>query len=153
MIKKIVSCIIALCVAGSMSISTYAYDVYVPESEVTSDSSGIMPLYDNASYVGAGININSSNKAICSGSYSLYSKKKSVITMELMKSTDGKTNWSVVETWTKTNTVQNPAGFSKTSTNALSSSYYYCTYVQVQIYDSNDNVIETVSCFSNTCHL
>lgn len=153
MIKKIVSCIIALCVAGSMSISTCALDTYAPESGRTSDSSGIMPLYDNASYVGAGININSSNKAICSGSYNLYSKKKSIITMTLMKSSDGVSNWSAVESWSKTNTVQNPAGYSKTSTNTLSSSYYYRNFVMVQILDSNDKVIETVSCFSNTCHL
>ena len=112
-----------------------------------------MPLFDNASYVGAGINLTANDKAICSGSYNLYSKKKSIITVSLMKSTNGTSNWSSVESWTQTNYVQNPAGMSKTTTNALSSSYYYCTYVEVKIYDSNDNVIETVSCFSNTCHL
>lgn len=111
-----------------------------------------MPLYDNVNYVASGIEINNSNKAICSGSYYLYSNKKSVITMTLMKSTD-KSSWTSVESWSQTNNVKNPAGYSKTSTSTLSSSYYYCTYVQVQIYDSNDNVIETVSCFSNTCHL
>lgn len=153
MIKEMVSCIVALCIVGCLSIQTYAYDANSPQINNTSNSSGVMPLFDNATYVGAGISVNANNKAVCSGSYCLYSKKKSVITLTLMKSTNGKTNWSAVESWSQTNTVQNPSGFSKTSTNKLSSSYYYCTYVQVQIYDSNDNVIETVSCFSNTCHL
>lgn len=152
MLKKIISCITALSIVGTMSFATYAYDELIIPT-IKASSNDIMPLYDNVNYVAAGIGINSSNKATCSGSYFLYSKKKSVITMTLMKSTNGSTNWSTVESWSQTNTSQSPAGFAKTSTNKLSSSYYYCTYVQVQIYDSNDNVIETVSCFSNTCHL
>lgn len=150
--KKAFSCITALCIIGTMSIATYAYDEPVSPI-VPSSSEGIMPLYDNVHYVASGIDINSSDKAICTGSYFLYSNNKSVITMTLMKSTDGVSNWTAVESWSQTNTVKNPTGYSKTSTNKLSSSYYYCTYVQVQIYDSNDKVIETVTCFSNTCHL
>ena len=150
MMKKILSSITALCVIATMSFATYAYDEPISPIFLTS-SEGIMPLYDNVNYVAAGIGINSSNKATCSGSYFLYSNKKSVITMTLMKSSNGSTNWSKVESWSQTNNSQ--SGFSKTSTKSLSSSYYYCTYVEVKIYDSNDNVIETVSCFSNTCHL
>ena len=153
MIKKIISSILALCVVGSISVSTYAYDTYVSEPICMYSDEGIMPLFDNVNYVTSGISINSNNKAVCTGAYMLYSKKKSVITMTLMKSTDGVSNWTTVESWSQTNSVQNPTGMSRTSTNKLSSSYYYCTYVQVQIYDSNDNVIETVSCFSNSCHL
>ena len=152
MMKKILSAVTALFVVGTMALSTYAYD----EAEypiMTTPSYGVMPIYDNVNYVASGIGINSSNKATCSGSYFLYSKKKSVITMTLKKSSNGPTNWTKVESWSQTNNSQSPAGFSKTSTNALSSSYYYCTYVEVKIYDSNNNVIETVSCFSNSTHL
>lgn len=152
MMKKILSVITALCVVGTMALSTYAYD----EAEypiMTTPSYGVMPIYDNVNYVASSIGINSSNKATCSGSYFLYSEKKSVITMTLMKSSNGSTNWTKVESWTRTNNSQSPAGFSKTSTYELNSSYYYCTYVQVQIYDSNNNVIETVGCFSNSTHL
>lgn len=153
MIKKIISSILALCVVGSISVSTFAYDTFVSEPICMYSNEGIMPLFDNVNYVTSGISINSNNKAVCTGAYMLYSKKKSVITMTLMKSIDGVSNWTAVEPWSQTNYVQNPTGMSKTSTNALSSSYYYCTYVEVKIYDSNDNVIETVSCFSNPCHL
>lgn len=136
----------------SMSFSANAYNDSSVDS--ASDSSyGVMPCYDYASYVSSGISANSSNKAVCSGSYYLYSAKKSVITMTLMKSTDGTSNWTAVESWSKTNTVKNPIGFTKTSTNELSSSYYYCNFVMVQIFDDNDNVIEAVSCFSNPTHL
>lgn len=151
MIRKIVTCIIALCIVSSISSAVTAYNETVVPT-VTSFSNGVMPLYDNVNYVASGISINSSNKAVCTGSYYLYSKTKSVITMTLMKSTD-KSSWTAVESWSQTNNVKNPAGYSKTSTNTLSSSYYYCNFVQVQIYDSNNNVIETVSCFSNPCHL
>lgn len=120
---------------------------------VTLSSDGVVPLFQNVSYVGAGINLTSDNKAICTGTYYLYSKLKSVMTVSLMKSANGTSNWTTVESWTKTSNVQNPTGLSKTSTYALNSSYYYCTYVQVQVYDSNNNVIETASCFSNVTHL
>ncbi|WP_455527132.1 hypothetical protein [Huintestinicola sp.] len=151
MIRKLVSCLTALCIVSSISSAVYAHsEPKIPTA--TTLSNGIMPLYDNVNYVASGISINSNNKAVCTGSYYLYSKYKSVITMTLMKSTD-KSNWSYVESWSQTNNVKNPAGYSRTSTNALSSSYYYCNYVEVKIYDSNDNVIETVSCFSNPCHL
>ena len=73
--------------------------------------------------------------------------------MTLMKSTDGVSTWTPVESWSQTSTSQDPAGFVKTSTSPLSSSYYYCNYVQVQVYNSRNNVIETVTCFSNPCHL
>lgn len=153
MIKKIISSILALCVVGSISVSTYAYETHVAEPIYLSSGEEIMPLFDNVNYVTSGISINSKNKAVCTGAYILYSKKKSIITMTLMKSSDGVSNWTAVESWSKTNTVQNPAGYSKTSTNTLSSSYYYRNFVMVQILDSNDNVIETVTCFSNPCHL
>ena len=68
MIKKMVSCIVALCIVGGLSIQTYAYDANSPQIPNTSNSSGIMPLFDNASYVGAGISVNAKNKAVCSGS-------------------------------------------------------------------------------------
>lgn len=153
MIKKMLSCILALCMVGSISLSVSAYEEQTPDSMVTLSSDGVVPLFQNVSYVGAGINLTTNNKAICSGTYCLYDKYKSVITVTLMKSANGSSSWTAVESWTKTNTIPNPAGLSKTSTYALNSSYYYCTYVQVQVYDSNNNVIETASCFSNVTHL
>lgn len=36
---------------------------------------------------------------------------------------------------------------------SISSSYYYCTYVQVQIYNSRNEVIETVTSLSPVTHL
>ena len=152
MIKKILSCITALCIVGTLSCAVYAYDNNEP-TPVSASEYDIMPLYDNVMFVSAGISVNSSNKAVCTGTYTLYDNYKSKITMTLMKSSDGVSKWSTVESWSQTNTVQNPAGYSKTSTNKLSSSYYYRTYVQVQIYDSNNKIIETVTCFSNPCHL
>ena len=153
MIKKMLSCILALCMVGSISLSVSAYEEQTPDSMVTLSSSGIVPMFKNISYVGAGINLTTGNKAICSGSYCLYNQYKSVITVTLMKSSNGSSNWTTVESWTRTNTVAAPDGLSKTSTFALNSSYYYCTYTQVQVYDSNNNVIETASCFSNPTHL
>ncbi len=153
MIKKMLSCILALCMVGSVSLSVSAYEEQTPDSMVTLSSGGIVPMYKNISYVGAGINLTTDNKAICSGSYCLYGKYKSVITVTLMKSANGSSSWTAVESWTRTNTVAAPDGLSKTSTYALNSSYYYCTYTQVQVYDSNNNVIETATCFSNVTHL
>lgn len=153
MIKKMLSCILALCMVGSISLSVSAYEEQTQDPVVTLSSDGVVPLFQNVSYVGAGINLTSDNKAICTGTYYLYSKLKSVMTVSLMKSANGTSNWTTVESWTRTSNVQNPTGLSKTSTYALNSSYYYCTYTQVQVYDSNNNVIETASCFSNVTHL
>ncbi len=143
----------ALCMVGSISLSVSAYEEQTQDPVVTLSSDGVVPLFQNVSYVGAGINLTSDNKAICTGTYYLYSKLKSVMTVSLMKSANGTSNWTTVESWTRTSNVQNPTGLSKTSTYALNSSYYYCTYTQVQVYDSNNNVIETASCFSNVTHL
>lgn len=153
MIKKMLSCILALCMVGSISLSVSAYEEQTQDPVVTLSSDGVVPLFQNVSYVGAGINLTSDNKAICTGTYYLYSKLKSVMTVSLMKSANGTSNWTTVESWTRTSNVQNPTGLSKTSTYALNSSYYYCTYTRVQVYDSNNNVIETASCFSNVTHL
>lgn len=153
--SKIFSFIAATVLIGSMSTTVSAYEeAYNCDGVVAlCNSVGIMPYYDNVGYVASGIDINSSNKAICTSSYVLYSGKKSVVTMTLMKSSDGVSNWTAVESWSKTYNVQNPAAFNKTSTNALSSSYYYRNLVMVQIYDNSGNVIETVSAFSNPTHL
>lgn len=150
--KKMLSFILALSMIGTMSSAANAYDVPV-SSLSTESSNSVMPRYQNVSLVASGIGINSENKATCSSTYSLYSKTKSVVTMTLMKSTDGTSNWTAVESWSKTNTIKTPGGWSQTSTNKLSSSYYYCNFVMVQILDDNDNVIETVSAFSNPTHL
>lgn len=91
MMKKVISFITALSIIGTMSFATYAYDEPV-QPVAPASSYGVMPLYDNVNYVASGIDINESNKAICTGSYFLYSTKKSVITMTLMKSTDGVSN-------------------------------------------------------------
>ncbi len=152
MIKKILSCVMALCVAGSMSVTAFAYGTSPANTNAVSPG-GVRPMYDYATYVFANIGINSDNKAVCTGSYYLTSNRKSVITMTLMKSDDGLTNWTAVESWSKTNYVENPLGYSKTSTNKLSSDYYYRNFVMVSIYDDKDNVVETLSCFSNPTHL
>lgn len=154
MIKKILSCITALCIMGIMptAVSAVEYDA-AEDSTLSASDYGIMPLYDNVFYVSSGISINSENKAICTGTYSLYDDYKAKITMTLMKSSNGTTGWSTVESWSRTYTGAGPWGISQPSTNALSSSYYYRTYVQVQIYNSSNKVIETVSCFSNPTHL
>lgn len=74
MMKKVISFITALSIIGTMSFATYAYDEPMMPVAPTS-SYGVMPLYDNVHYVLSGIDINESNKAICTGSYYLYSTK------------------------------------------------------------------------------
>lgn len=68
MMKKVISFITALSIIGTMSFATYAYDEPV-QPVAPASSYGVMPLYDNVNYVASGIDINESNKAICTGSY------------------------------------------------------------------------------------
>ena len=154
MYKKIISlAAAALLTASCLASPISAESFYNSTPAVMSGNSWIAPCYDNVATVTAGISISSSNKANCSGSYDMYSGKKSVITISLMKSTNGSTNWSEVESWSTTYRTAGSLSLSQTSSSALSSSYYYCTYVQVQIYNSRNELIETVTSLSPVTHL
>ena len=57
--------------------------------------------------------------------------------MRLQKSVD-KSNWSNVIIWMSYSTTLN-------KTKSVSSGYYYRTQVTVRVYDSNHNLVETVT--------
>lgn len=139
--KKIISTILALLITAVSSVPVYAAET-LPQTAATyalKPSDSINWTY--TSTVVASFSINE-NYGKCIGSYELYSNMKSKITVTLMKSKDGK-SWSAVEYWTATNYDYSPSSLSKTSTNELEHGYYYLTHTQVQVYDSNDNVLET----------
>lgn len=154
MYKKIISlAAAALLTASCMAAPANAETLYHSGPVFMSENHWIAPYYDNVAAIASGISIDSSNRAICTGSYGMYSGKKSVITVSLMKSTNGETNWSEVESWSTTYRASGTLSFTQTSTSALSESYYYRAYVQVQVYSSRDEVIETVTTFSPVTHL
>lgn len=154
MYKKIISlAAAALLTASCMAAPANAETLYHSGPVVMSGNYWITPYYDNVAAIASGISINSSNKAECTGSYSMYSGHKSVITVSLMKSTDGKSNWSEVESWSTTYRAPGTLSFTQTSSSALIEGYYYRAYVQVQVYNSRDEVMETVTSLSPVTHL
>lgn len=154
MYKKVISFITALVLSVSCFVlPSNAASTTTIVQPISNSGYGVVPLYDNVMAVTSSISINSQNKAVCTGTYNMYYTKKSVISVSLMKSTDGVTNWTRVEGWSNTFRNSGSIDFSGTSTSALSSNYYYCTFVQVSIYNSRNEVIETVTCFSPAEHL
>lgn len=153
--KKIISSVLALCFMSSITTSYQALENNAETYEYVSQESEISPRYVNLGNITAGMSINSDNKAECNGSFFLYNSNKSKIIVSLLVSTDGKTNWTAVdgERWTDTFTTSGNHVGGGTSSCTLSSDYYYCSHVQVNVYDSNDNVIETVTLFSKVYHL
>lgn len=137
--------------ASSVSAEQFNNDEITKAFSESDYEYDIMPLYDNVTYIGAGCSVNGS-KAECTGSFELYSTKKAVMTVSLMKSTNGVDNWSKVESWSNTYTSVGPNSINVMSTNDLSSNYYYCAVVQVQVYSSSNKVIETVYASSNNVH-
>lgn len=140
--KKVISAILALSMITATPAVVYAEDaVSTPETITYSTNNERSINWEYTSWVGAGFSIKGSYGK-CVGSYALYSDSKSEITITLMKSEDGK-SWSAVESWTTTNYIYNPSSFVKMSTNELEHGYYYLTHIQVQVLDSDDNVLET----------
>lgn len=113
------------------------------------------PRYTNFANVTAGLSITSDGKAKCSGSYITYSNVNTDITVSLMKSTDGETNWTAVsgESWSNSYSTKGNHTSGGTSSSKLSSNYYYCTLTLVRAYDGNGNTTETAYCFSSAYHL
>lgn len=159
MIRKIVAYVFSFCVICSSALSCYAYDNYLgdnhPSASGEISASSVMPRYVNLGNITAGMSITSDHKAKCNGSFFLYSTKNSDITVSLLRSTDGKTGWTAVsgESWTSSFSTSGNHTGGGTSSAKLSSNYYYCSYVQVNVYDSNGNITETATCYSSTYHL
>lgn len=154
--NKLIAIVSALSMLSCMAPTTTAetMDSNIMVDLTTVNDGTISPRYTNFATVTAGMTINSNNTATCNGSYYLYSTMKSTITVTLMYSPDKK-NWYAVDdqSWTNTYTTSGSHTGGGTSTCTLSSSYYYCTNVQVTAYNSSNNVIEVASCSSNAYHI
>lgn len=144
--KKIISMVLALLLTAVSSVPVYATETLSQPATTYALKPSDSINWTYISTVVAGFSIDGSYGK-CTGSYELYSNKKSEITISLMKSEDGK-SWSTVESWTTTNYKYNPSSFSQKSTNELEQGYYYRTHTQVQVLDSNNNVLETGNSFS-----
>lgn len=151
--KKVISFVLAMCLLNGASIPCQAYTASSNNDLFQQET--VSPRYVNLGNVTAGMSITSNNKAECSGSFFLYSTKNSDITVQLLKSSDGETNWTPVsgESWTNSFTSSGNHTGGGTSSCTLSSYYYYCTFVQVNVYDSNGKVTETATCFSKVYHI
>lgn len=140
--KKVISAILALSMIATTPAVVYAADAVDSPVTIANSANNERSInWTYTSWVGAGFSVDE-NYGKCTGSYELYSDKKAVMTITLMKSKDCN-HWSAVESWSTTNYNYSPSSVTKTSTNTLTHGYYYLTHTQVQIYDSNNNVLET----------
>lgn len=99
----------------------------------------VEPLYDNADRVSASINISSTGCATCAGTIVLHGGVKADVTLTLQKSTNG-TSWSSVKPWTTSGSYS----LSINEDYYVMSGYYYRTKLVAKIYDSNNNLLETI---------
>ena len=139
--KKIISTILAILITAVSSVPVYATEALPKMAEMYAMKPSDSINWTYISTVVASFSIDE-NYGVCTGSYELYSNRKAVMTITLMKSKDGN-SWSKVESWSTTNYDYSPSSFEKTSTNRLEHGYYYLTHTQVQVYDSNNKVLET----------
>lgn len=139
--KKIISTILALLITAVSSVSVYATETLPQTATIYALKPSDSINWTYISTVVASFSIND-NYGQCTGSYQLYSNRKSEITITLMKSKDCN-SWSAVESWSTTNYNYNPSSLEKTSTNKLEHGYYYLSHTQVQVLDSNNNALET----------
>ncbi|WP_394916972.1 hypothetical protein [uncultured Robinsoniella sp.] len=104
------------------------------------------PRYINISQLATAIQINSSGKATCSGSYVLYKNHNATIQIELQRSQDKK-SWISETSWSR--------DFSATTLGSIernyyiSSGYYYRVVTTLKV-KSGNTIVETATGTSQT---
>lgn len=99
----------------------------------------VEPLYDNADRVTVSLDITSSGCANCIGTVVLHGGVKANVTLTLQKSTNG-TSWSSVKPWTASGSYI----VSLDEDYYVMSGYYYRVKLVAKIYDSSNNLLETI---------
>ena len=128
--RQLIALILALCALASAAMPAWAASVDTPPEEpLAPEYVGISTLIYNCTV--------SSGTATCTTSVHLKNGYTAYTSMRLHKSVD-KSNWSNVIIWMSYSTTLN-------KTKSVSSGYYYRTQVTVRVYDSNHNLVETVT--------
>ncbi len=97
--------------------------------------------YTDAASVSVSLNI-SGGKASCSGQIKPNaSNKKAKVTIKLQKKTGS--SWTTMQTWSKTAT--GLAGAKASGTRAVTAGLTYRVYLTGYVYDSNGNVLESIT--------
>ncbi|MDD4621438.1 MAG: hypothetical protein PHQ15_11585 [Methanosarcina sp.] len=106
----------------------------------------LSPRYTYISLLTAGLRINSSGKATCSGHASAYDSTHTTrLTVQLQKSTGS--GWSTIKSWSTSSTGQSIAG--------LEGNYYvvhgtYRVCSTARLYNAADDLLECKSAYSDT---
>lgn len=104
------------------------------------------PRYINISQLASAIQINSSGKATCSGSYVLYNNHNATIQIELQRSQDKK-SWVSETSWSRDFTASALGSIEKNY--YISSRYYYRVVTTLKV-KSGNTIIETATGTSQT---
>ncbi|MVB12092.1 hypothetical protein CAFE_28230 [Caprobacter fermentans] len=140
--KRFVSVILSLVLAVSMSLPAFAAN----QSAVGNSSNQIHLDYVNISALNAGLSINSSGKANCTGSATLYNRSNTVVlSVQLQRYANG--GWSNVKGWSISARGNTPA--------RIVNSYYvssgkYRVSCTAKVYSASGALLETQTAYSST---
>lgn len=137
--KKIASVAVILIMLVSLTIPAYAVDL-----STTSSSGIISPQFTSIGQMSAGLNIDSSGKAQCSGTVTPSNNTyKSYLTVSLQQSTSG--GWTTIKSWSGSGT--GVAGVSLCNYwYVVNGTYRVCS--TASIYSSTGTFLETESIYS-----
>jgi hypothetical protein len=142
--KKFICMALILLIALFSVVPAYAETSNLVESQ--NPNGVIKPLFMNISFLDAGLSINSSGLANCSGVVNLYNNNYSVVlTVQLQKYNSG--SWSTIKIWTSSG---------KGIAGTIIDQYYYVaggTYrvcSTAQVYNTSGYLIERESVYSAT---
>lgn len=104
------------------------------------------PRYINISQLASAIQINSSGKATCSGSYVLYNNHSAAIQIELQRSKDKK-SWIFETSWSREFSASTLGSIERNY--YISSGYYYRVVTTLKV-KSGNTIVETATGTSQT---
>lgn len=140
--KKIVSTVLIVLVSVFCYLPAFAIGNSVTRSTAVDEV--FLPQFQNLSYLSAGLSINSSGKAACTGDVSIYNDSyTSVLTVALQKNTSS--GWTTIQSWS--DTAEGVDGVVVSGHYyVVSGSYRVCS--TAQIYNSSSTLLETASIYS-----
>ena len=113
----------------------------IPSLSIYASPPEIVPMYDHAQSCTTILNITSNGAAYCYGKVLIDYSYSAELTLTLYRSRN-KENMTYVTSWTSN------SGSSISEEIFVFSGYYYRLYIEAKIYDSHDNLAETITEYS-----
>ena len=136
--KSLICLLLVMCFLSSMGT------VFAAEPETPVEPDPIEPYVGLKSANGT-ISISSSGIATCKGKVTLYAGYTAEVTVTLQRKSGS--IWYDYANWSGSGS--SPVVVSNSTSSSIPSGYQYRTYVYVEVYDSNNNYVESAEAWSS----